>query len=400
MALSILLDKERVSKSLFFITGLLVMYNSMQLYITWFIPLSFTMILTLLSSWLYMAYGKFLVTKKRFVASVLITFVFIYEGLMVYPIGVVSSLYLFSRLWFIILLIFSITDNLNCFLKLIINATALLIMLSLVFWVFFLIGIPLPHYSTVTNDYYNHTVYYFFLLNGDENQLVPRFAGLFLEPGHLGSTASMLLFLNGMTMRKWQNVVFLVATILSLSLAAYGLLIGSIALHIMVKTRGGYLKIIPYIIALVAIAVFFMEYKGGDNPVNQKILMRLVFEDGQMSGSNRTSGIFDRQYEKYLGTYDTILGMGRSARENTSTTGTLFGTASWKRYFFIHGYIGSALLLIFLFYYLYIFRSKSGFAFLLIYLICNMIRDYPIDELWLYLVLTALPSYRYGLLKN
>ena len=107
MALSILLDKERVSKSLFFITGLLVMYNSMQLYITWFIPLSFTMILTLLSSWLYMAYGKFLVTKKRFVASVLITFVFIYEGLMVYPIGVVSSLYLFSRLWFIILLIFS-----------------------------------------------------------------------------------------------------------------------------------------------------------------------------------------------------------------------------------------------------------------------------------------------------
>ena len=95
--------------------------------------------------------------------------------------------------------------------------------------------------------------------------------------------ASMLLFLNGVSLRKWQNIVFLIATILSLSLAAYGLLVGGIVLYLITKSKRGYLKIIPYIVGLAGLVVFFTEYNGGDNPVNEKILSRLVFEDGEIA---------------------------------------------------------------------------------------------------------------------
>ena len=57
--------------------------------------------------------------------------------------------------------------------------------------------------------------------------------------------------------------------------------------------------------------------------------------------------------------------------------------------------MGCILLLVFLFYYLKIFPSKTGGAFLIIYIVCNMIRDYPLDELWLYLVIAFLPVCRY-----
>ena len=114
-----------------------------------------------------------------------------------------------------------------------------------------------------------------------------------------------------------------------------------------------------------------------------------------MVGNNRTSQVFDSQYNRFIKSKDAIFGMGRSVNENThSSTGLLHGTASWKRYIFLRGYVGCALLLMFLFYYLHAYPSKLGLAFMIIYLVCNIIRDYPIDELWLYLVIASLPVYR------
>lgn len=367
----------------------------MQLYFTWFIPQSALMFVTYLSAGMYMAFNELHFTRKRLIASLLIISVFFYEQLVVYPVSFTAVSYLISRVLFLLLLIFSSEECLRQFLKLIIQVTAWMILISLFFWILFLIGVPLPHYSTLTNNYYKHSVYFFFILNGDPGQLLPRFAGLFLEPGHLGSTACLLLFLNGVTLRKWQNVVFLVAVILSLSLAAYGLLVGSIALYLITSTRNGWLKMLPYIIVLAGVVAFFSGYRGGENAINQKILMRLVFENGEMVGNNRTSQVFDSQYNRFIKSKDAIFGMGRSVNENThSSTGLLHGTASWKRYIFLRGYVGCALLLMFLFYYLHAYPSKLGLAFMIIYLVCNIIRDYPIDELWLYLVIASLPVYR------
>ena len=250
------------------------MYTSMQLYFTWFMYQSLLIVMIILSTSLYLKFNKPCITRQRLIAAFLIIAVLSYELIFVYPSTFVAGIYMFSRMLFVVVLIFSRVEYLRSFLKLVVQVTAFLILISLVFWVLFLLGVPLPHYSTLTNNYYEHTVYYFFILNGDAGQLIPRFAGLFLEPGHLGSMASMLLFLNGVSLRKWQNIVFLIATILSLSLAAYGLLVGGIVLYLITKSKRGYLKIIPYIVGLAGLVVFFTEYNGGDNPVNEKILSR------------------------------------------------------------------------------------------------------------------------------
>lgn len=368
------------------------MYNSMQLYITWFIPQSALIFISFLSLIFYLQYNKLYVTKKRLLAVIIISTALLYEGLNIYPLSFLSWLQLFTRIILVSVLIFSQYHFLYKALKFVIRVTAVMILVSLIFWILYLIDIPMPHYSVVTNNYYNHVVYYFFLLN--EGSLIPRFAGLFLEPGHVGSTACLLFFLNGVTLKKWENVVFLIAIFLSLSLAAYGLLVGCIGLHLLIKSKKSLLKLIPYLAVLVLISVFFSNYNGGDNPVNEKILMRLVFEDGEMAGNNRTSEAFDYAYDRYLKSDKVLTGMGREVMVAESRVGVLHGTASWQRYFFLRGYVGCALLLFFLFYYLYVYPTKRGFAFLIIYLVCNMIRDYPLDELWLYLMVMSLPVYR------
>ena len=367
------------------------MYNSMQLYITWLLPQTVLIFISFLSLIFYLQYNKLYVTKKRLFSTILISLALLYEGVTIYPVSFLSWIQLLSRIILVSVLIFSQFHFLSRALKFIIRVTAILILVSLIFWVMYLIGIQLPHYSVVTNNYYDHSVYYFFLLNN--GSVIPRFAGLFLEPGHVGSTACLLFFLNNVTLKKWENIVFLIAIFLSLSLAAYGLLVGCIGLHLLIKSKKACLKLVPYLVVLLLTSIYFSNYNDGDNPINEKILMRLVFEDGKMTGNNRTSQAFDYAYDRYLKSDRVFTGMGRDVMVSGSKVGVLHGTASWKKYFFLRGYIGCTLLLTFLFYYLYSYPTKQGFAFLIIYLVCNMIRDYPLDELWLYLMVISLPVY-------
>lgn len=391
MVLSIKIDAKRTSQVFFYIVLLLVMYNSMQLYFTWFFFQSVLIFVSFFCLIFYLFYNRLYVTKKRLFAVILIFLVLLYEGVKIYPVSFLSWVQLFSRILLVSVLVFSRYEFLYNFLRFIIRVTAIMILVSLIFWIIYLIGVPLPHYSVVTNNYYDHVVYYLFLLNDGVG--IPRFSGLFLEPGHVGSMSCLLLFLNNMTLKKWENVIFLLAILLSLSLAAYGLLVGVWLFYFLLKSKRAYLKVLPYLVALVLVSAFFLNYKEGDNVINEKILMRLVFENGEMAGNNRTSPAFDYQYDVYLKSPRVLTGMGRDVIVSESSVGVLHGTASWKRYFFLRGYLGCILLLFFLFYYFYAYPTKRGFFFLVLYLVCNVIRDYPLDELWLYLVIISLPVY-------
>lgn len=384
---------------LYYIAVLVMMCSSMRLYFTWFIPQTIELLLYLFAGLFYITFCTLHISKDRVIAAAIIILVFIYEGLTIYEVSILAWLQLILRIFLAVCLILSPIEVMSKILKLIIKFVASIILLSLFFWCLFLLGVSLPHYSTVTGNYYEHTVYYFFLLNGDESQLIYRFAGMFLEPGHVGSTSCFLLFLNGMTPRKWENIVFYLAILLSLSLAAYGLLVGCIGLYIIFKYRGGILKVFFFSLFLFLLAIIFTNYNGGDNPINEKILLRLVFENGEMSGSNRTTSLFDMQYDRYIRTSEAIWGKGRSALESNTSTNIVNGCASWKRYLFLRGYIGFFLILIFLVYYCYCNRTKQGISFFIIYLVCNSIRDYPIDEMWLYLFILSMPLYKYRMLE-
>lgn len=260
--------------------------------------------------------------------------------------------------------------------------------ISLVGWCFYLIGIPLPHYYSETSDFYTHEVYYLFIAGANNilEELLPRFCGMFLEPGHVGSTSCLLLFINKFNFKNKSNFIYLLSIIFSLSLAAYCLLFIGLCLHFFLKG----VHIVKYILFMGAFAgifcVFGLTYNGGDNILNEKILSRLVVVDGELSGDNRTSMLFDAYYEDWLKHGDVINGYGKKAYgEGSEATNILHGCASFKRFFFINGIIGVILVGVLYWSLFYKFRSSQGWGFFILFVICNMIRDYPFRLMWLYL---------------
>lgn len=259
--------------------------------------------------------------------------------------------------------------------------------ISIVGWIMFLTGVPLPHFETETNNFYNHHVYYLFIFNVTEFDFLPRFAGMFLEPGHLGSTCCMMLFINRFKMKDWSNWIYILSILLSFSLAAYCLLGIGMMLYNFFSGKNVMLKFTALLVVIYSIYLFGITYNDGDNELNNFIISRLEVRDGELSGNNRTAPIFDQYYAHWLERGELFFGYGQAALAKNDHI--LIGTAGHKRFFFLHGIFGT-LLVIALYAVLFGRRiSKLGLGFLILFIICNVIRDYPYKEMWLFLFVMA-----------
>lgn len=272
-------------------------------------------------------------------------------------------------------------------------AVELILVVALIGWIPYLMGVPLPHYRDNSDVYYMHEVYYLFntfAINGPGDLL--RFAGPFLEPGHLGSMAVYLLYIEGFNLRKFGNIVLLASIFLSLSLAAYGMMVGAILIVLFEKRK--------YLIVGIATGVFLAigigatVYLNGDNVLNKAIVSRLeVTESGDIAGNNRYTSFFKSTFNKYLETNQIWTGVGKDAyaTQNKTSGNLMMGNAGFKRYFYLRGIIGSALIIALLVIYIAKYMSLKSFGFLIIYVVSNLIRDYPTKEMWMYLYLLAIP---------
>lgn len=269
---------------------------------------------------------------------------------------------------------------------------------ALLGWFAFLAGVNLPNYQDTSDRFYMHRIYYVFNTFSMNSPLdLYRFAGAFLEPGHLGTMAAFLLYINRFNLRKIGNIILLVSTLLSLSLAAYGLIVGAVILILIQDKR--YVSLLVMVGVFIAIGIGATIYNGGENSLNRGIVSRLeITEDGDIAGNNRTSKFFDASYAKFIETDKVWMGVGNDAYGSNSdnSDNVTVGTAGYKRYFYLRGYIGCALILIFLFYYTFRYRSPRAWGFLIIYLVANMIRDYPTKEMWMYLFMLAIPILTLG----
>lgn len=140
--------------------------------------------------------------------------------------------------------------------------------------VLYILGFPLPS-SPIAHEtlMYSYTNYYFFLID-DRSFLIllPRFQSVFMEPGHLG-TASVLLLLTQLgKWKKWYNVILLIATLMSFSLAAFVLLAIVLFINVWLKRK----RILPKILLVVGIltstAIVAIFYNDGDNMLNTLII--------------------------------------------------------------------------------------------------------------------------------
>lgn len=240
------------------------------------------------------------------------------------------------------------TSNIIC------KAIGAFLAISLLVYFLYILGYPLPNASIAhpTLDY-TYISYPFLLV--DDRQfmvLIPRFNSVCLEPGHLGTLGSLLLLSQIGQWKKWYNIIILVATIFSFSLAAYVLIV--LILFIIAWTKGK--NILPSIFAIcafmVTIGIGATFYNDGDNLVNELILSRLeVEDDGNISGNNRVTDEFQAEYDKFVLTSDIFLGRGNSLEKFG------FGNAGYKVFLYDYGLITA--IFIIAFYILAILPSKN-----------------------------------------
>ncbi len=264
-------------------------------------------------------------------------------------------------------------DLLPDILTFIAKAMAILLGVSIVAYVFYLVGFPLPSRDAEFNDgFYSYRNYFFFMIDQrTELELFPRFHSVFLEPGHLGSACVLLLLTQCGKWKKWYNVILLTATLMSFSLAAYVMLIVTVFLNLWIQGKHfiGKLIIAITIIATITIGSFF--YRNGDNLLHNLIVMRLEIYDGEMVGNNRVTEDFDVEFENYLGSSDIFI--GRDMPKD------MFGNSGYKVFIYENGLIG--FLLIFLLYLTSMRNTaywKALTASVILALLAFIVRGYPL----------------------
>lgn len=390
------ISKPTSSLVIFTIGVILLMYLSNRILYLRYVPESIVYFYNILSIIIFIRYNNSWLNKANtfcVISSFLIFVIYIYDQVQVGILSVVSLLITLITIIVAFILITCPCSKKVYIIKAFTNTTVIIIGVAIIGWILYLLGVNLPHYTDTSDPFYIHTIYYIFNLNGFPNlQLIPRFAGPFLEPGHLGTMSVFLLYLNEFKLGKIQNIILLIAVILSLSLAAYGLLVGAVLLTLYIKKHYGLLVCIMSFFIFIGLGATL--YNGGDNPINQAIVLRLEMDsDGEIAGNNRTTGAFDRAYDRFLESDQLLFGVGNAAfgTRGNGTDNITIGCATYKRYFYLRGIFGSVLIIAFLLFYFIHYKSKQGCGFLIVYIVANCIRDYPTMPMWMFLYLLAIP---------
>lgn len=266
----------------------------------------------------------------------------------------------------------------SIFLKRLINLFSVVGLISLVFFLLhFFVNLPFT-ISYHPNSYYppfKNYLTFVVLQNGDLGWFT-RFSSVYTEPGHLGMVSAILLYINGYTWKKWQNIVMTVCLIWSFSLAGFmlyfvGLVIYALAISKNIVTT--LIKIIGASIILVVIGISFYS-PTNDDIVSVKILSRLEIDDSNgIAGNSRNSINFDQYLDKVQSGSDKWLGIGRD-QLGTMFSGT--GNSSYKNYILGNGIVGTVGIVLLIGSYLFCSPSRKGFGLMILLIVSFIQRPY------------------------
>lgn len=298
--------------------------------------------------------------------------------------------FVFKRFFFLVIVLTLSIQEAVGLLKLITKYFSIILFVSMLFWIVHLLGTKLPYSiirfqdSVTYPEFYN----YYFFIKADYLTFFPRFQSIFLEPGHLGMICAFLLFANQYDLKDKYVLCIFCALLLSFSLAAYVLLgCGWFLFYLKCEKRN-----IIYIFLLLSMISVLCSYawEKEDNVVNEYILSRLVYEDGKLSGDNRTSEDFDDYFSKKIMTSsDCLIGIGpKTFQTKLSFSGS--GNSSYKVFIVMDGIVG---LLIVLFFYsgiLLKYYTRELFLLFILYVISFIQRPYALwDSQILIYILSA-----------
>ena len=218
---------------------------------------------------------------------------------------------------------------------------------------------PPPPRNTMDYDFYIYPFYACPSVLDWRNLVIERFNGLFDEPGTVGTSCMLLLFIEKFNFRKAGNIVLLIAGLLSFSLYFYGTLF--IALSVMLFT--GKAKIRTKIIyALFIVIGLYATYQN--ELTNQLIWQRFEWNksDKTIAGDDRS----DYELTKYV---KSVRGTSAYFWGSPDRLSGFQGSASLDKEIVAHGFVVVALFFLFyaLFSLKYLKFSRNWILFYIVF---------------------------------
>lgn len=234
--------------------------------------------------------------------------------------------------WIVFLIILGLrNDYRRNVLVFITKCTAVILGISLPFFLIHLVGVPLPHLS-VTNlsSFSSIDNYFLFVIKGS----APRFQGPFLEPGFMTMGTAILLFLNKYKLKNKYVLVLFISQIFSLSIAGYVLLIVGYLISIILSNKANRLSMLLTAFFMLLSSSMLLTNLLGEEIVEERIVGRLQWEDGKLSGDDRSSDYLDYLYENVVNS--DLKWVGTEWNSELSEK----GVAGYKLFVVKYGYVG------------------------------------------------------------
>jgi len=370
-----LIKKERAAYMLFYLGMIFSYFASMCVWFFWPFQNTFPILATailVVSMLISNSMETPIYNRRDFMIPLVFCAVILFYMVLVNTPTVIGFILVFFKL-FIFFALFRITPEcFGRFATVLCKTMACLMCVSLPMFVLYLLGFNLPSRNAEFADWYYYSNYYFFLVSdGVLNEIIPRFHSVFLEPGHMGTAIVLLLATQLGKWRKWYNVILIVSLLVSFSLAAYCLLTIVIFLHMWIQRKKILLKIVAMILFIAAVIGGSFIYRGGDNMLNQLIVMRLQMNEtgDDIEGNNRVSSNFDAEFNSYMQSSDIFFGR---KMENGG------GNAGYKVFIYQNGLVGFFLCYLFYFVAMYKGPDKRAFIAMMVLSLANFwIRAYP-----------------------
>lgn len=367
----------------------IIMFYSMQIYILWGRSYVVYLVIFLFCA-IRMCFLRHTMSHRNFIACFLC--LLMYSVLDLFHITDFPSLVVYvvrhvCLVWLVILLSDVEKERLvDVFTKIYVAIVGV----SLLSFTLYSLGVDLP-YTTVKYELstgYSDFKCYPFLLIPNELGTVVRFQSVFLEPGHLGMISSLLLYVNRYRLKQLRVLILLLSVLVSLSLAAYVLLIIGAILHYIMNSKRALKRVVLSFVYLLLIFIVGISYYiyDPDSVFSQLIVERLDYsEEKGIRGNNRTSASFDSFYDGFFKTSDCLLGIDAdvySAKFGGVSGG---GNSSYKTFIVQYGLIGLFVLTLFYLIYTYLHKSRLLMGFLLLYSASFWQRPYALWEVELFL---------------
>ncbi len=241
------------------------------------------------------------------------------------------------------------------------KVTTYILIPGIILYALYLIGINLPHTdmnaSWADMPYKN---YFFFIVkistNIDSIIDLFRFNSIFDEAGTLGTFLVFLIAINRFEITK-RNIFFFIVGLFTFSLA---FIILSFIGFVLFKFKFSIKRLMIIVSTIVVIITIFYSI-----PIlKENILQRLEYNDGEISGNNRTSNSTNEYFSRFIKSNNALIGLG--VGKYLSESEDRFGNSSYKIFVIDYGLIGAAILI---FIYLMLMPKKPDTHVLFLFII-------------------------------